>query len=245
MNVVLALFTTVSLAQLYSGYVRADSPLSDRTGVMRHIGLRHEVPFRCPRGYFANSVGPGLPGFDQFCIVLREDKTSAEALFGKYGETKRFSFLVEFRGYVEITTPEEALAFVRLATSPMLNHVLRRTPGPREGEVVPQTAVSPEMVFQNVEWLNNMKQAPDGMYGIVSEVTAKWLGYESPTVTETGAGFEVSRLIIQDWHAGGNLLKRTREWVGRDGEYRILCESVVSPLNDRRVRWWFSDGGGK
>ena len=204
-----------------------------------------KVPFKLRVLGLGRIHDGGLPqGPGRLCILLEPPQRSIVAI-GFYGHVKvrMLHRLSELRGQVQITTPDAALAFVRLATSPTTCYTLarREEAGYEELEVFCKGQDVRPLSY-GLRWppcgvpLNEWRSFPEGCYGLISAGMAKQLGIEFAKVSVSGTGFGVERTLVV---RGANYLVKTQEWVGPDGEYRInKNEKIVLPSKPR-LEWRF------
>ena len=133
--------------------------------------------------------------------------------------------LSELKGYVQIKSNSEALAFCRLRTSPITYLCWSRAGYKVELEVTSKDQVNKEFCFgyQPMADIFQRRISYKGfiVWGVVGsrEKMAQY-GIEPATVRQTPRGYEVRRtLLVADYDAGGKQLCTVSEFVERDGGY--------------------------
>jgi hypothetical protein len=150
-----------------------------------------------------------------------------------YGVTrvKFLNKLGDLRGYVKISTPEQALSFVRLATAPNVHGlILRDDSMVREVEMCPKNILDQDIDFGFPPWVHHsvsiasVRRQADGYAGLTSNSLATRIGVHFANVKSDESGFVIERTLIA-WDGPSDsdvYLVRTTEHVGPDGAYRIV-----------------------
>jgi hypothetical protein len=121
-------------------------------------------------------------------------------------------------GHVQIRSPETALHYVRLFTSPATAHCMRE---PTWFEVVPSPAVDRQFVFGRDGYLDPLNYyaayypaGPFRNFGVLSEAEWREEGLAGPVVLRISGGFVVIRLLFRPDEEGPyEWSTRTAHWV--------------------------------
>lgn len=137
-------------------------------------------------------------------------------------------------GRVKIETPRDALAFVRLKTSPRTYHILSfASKGYIEAEIVSRDQIDTNFVFGDKIAVETLKKYR-GYLGIVNKEKLAQLGIKPPFCSKVKHGYEIQRmLLVKDFMTNKQQILRVVEFVGRDGRY-IRKESY--PLGSPKFR---------
>jgi len=137
-------------------------------------------------------------------------------------------------GRVKIETPRDALAFVRLMTSPRTYCVLSFTArGYIEAEIVSRVQIDTDFVFGDKIAVETLKKH-GGYLGIVNKEKLAQLGIKPPSCSKVKHGYEIRRtLLVKDLMTNKQQILKVVEFVGRDGRY-IRKES--HPLDSPKFR---------
>lgn len=157
--------------------------------------------------------------------------------------------LRQLRGRVQVRHGEDALSFVRLATSPLLFYTCRG-PDPRNClDIFVPSRDGPEVTFGWTGGLEGLARVAGGYMGALTQEQSDGMRLPAPMLRLSGNGWEVARVLlcVTDTNTT-NTSKRTysllrvRESVGVDGEYQVL-ERREEPLpTGTGVTWvvpWF------
>jgi hypothetical protein len=148
---------------------------------------------------------------------------------------QRIDDLKQLRSHVIIQTPQGALAFVRLKTSKECYMF-----GPEQDsvqiEVTQRTPVSKKPAKSHESTEISEADFHEGFLGRISSRTAKRLGLSFAACVRSGSGFEVTRTLLvcpvnerhYNMERDRQYLERIVEWVGEDGEYRIIKRTVLN-----------------
>ena len=144
------------------------------------------------------------------------------------------------RGYVRIETPSQALAYVRLLTSPRTFGCFPRSQPRLELEVVSRDTVTLAFMFGDRREAKEVKGFENGWWGVLDRSWAKRYRGLFAICTPAKDGFLVKRtFLIEEWNEGYqelHHLERVEEWVGQDGRYLLqkrtrLPDSASPPAN--------------
>lgn len=198
------------------------------------------------------STGFGGPeGGRRFCLLLEPKHGHSKDFVGKYGDSygtvksQAIDRLSDLRDKVHITSPEAALSFVRMPTSPLIFRLLNRRekPGYLELEVVCKETDLSKIAFGlhgrfPYPTLDNALTFPEGKYALLSAAMAKTLGINFAQVKPSGEGYSIERTLLVEEIASTRIyLIKTVEWVGANGEYRTeKNEKIVAPAKPA-VMW--------
>lgn len=129
--------------------------------------------------------------------------------------------LAQLRGHVTIETPQEALAFCRLITSPRTYHLWRTTQGKYEAEIVSNDQIDRDFVFGDEALGEALSNAGSGHCGIVSSrQKLDELGIGPAEVRTTPEGYEIRRrLLVEDLDTRARYMAKVVEVVRQDGSY--------------------------
>jgi len=159
---------------------------------------------------------------------------SAQCLF----EVKTLNNL---RGYVRIQTPQQALSYVRLLTSPRTFVCFHRTPPRLELEVVSLDTVTPELMFGDRREADKVSFSEDGCLGVLDRKWARRYPGLFATCTRSQDGFLVKRtLLVEEWNEDYeevHHLEHVEEWVGRHGRYLVKKRIRLSASSIPPVHW--------
>lgn len=155
-------------------------------------------------------------------------------------EARQILSLQDLRGRVHLRSPADALAFVRLGTSPLWRFwgpdpVDPLTPGTYELiEPVVRERISLTTAYGLREGVRTLRQQKSGSEGVLSAQEAGALGVGSAYAARRGSGYEVVRVLLRLKYAFGQVwlghdLVRVWEWIGTDGASRVERQ-VVLPL---------------
>lgn len=129
-------------------------------------------------------------------------------------------------GHVRIVSPEAALQYVRLFTSPATVRTMSRADWI---EVVPASSVGEAFVFGNKAWLSEMPRflGREREFGILRDEEWHEEGLSGPTVLRTSSGFIVIRLMFRPREEGTwwtNIAHWVADTVSADGtmDRRVL-----------------------
>lgn len=144
--------------------------------------------------------------------------------------------LNKLRGYVQINTPQQALAFVRLRTSPRTYLNFARTEGGLRVEVLSRDAVTANLMFGDRSLAQKVRKEPPGTWGVVAppgtSAGHRYAGLLAKAV-RTGQGFTIQRTLLAEELQGPyhemevRYLEKIVEWVGRDGQYVIKQRTII------------------
>jgi hypothetical protein len=237
----LGLLSAIPLA-ICSGQDKAYKYQPDAKPIDRSIRRDLNVSFQMPKGKLALcSKGGVLPieAAEELCVIVQEKKDELTPFLGRRGDTLGFKLLGQLRGYVKIASPEDALCFVRLATSPATAHTIFRARDRYAFEVIAFETISDVVVFGDKEYRKRLSRAYQGSYGIIPQALAKELGFEEPKVVKANGGYEIIRVVVEENGRRPCLVKQTHEWVGPDGEYKLVSEKALDSPQIRAVGWHF------
>jgi hypothetical protein len=150
--------------------------------------------------------------------------------------------LDELRGKVRIRTPEEALAYCRLRTSPVTWYLW---PDTGYMEIVSRDSVDDGYCFGDTKKCELRRRASSGYNGLVaSKTTLAGLGIKPPTCRSSRGGYEVHRtLMMRDEKAFDSFFSvEISELVGRDGKYVAKMGQKRRLTDSNGVEWnmeWF------
>ncbi len=144
--------------------------------------------------------------------------------------------LSELRGKVTIRTKEDALAFVRLASSAT---TYRFFGGPFRLEILPREQFNVNVTYGDGEAYELLRKLPNGYYGIASTAELVALGLKSATVRKSANGFVIERpvVVFSSGPDGKSQVIDVTEWVGHDGTYREMGASTENIRNMNGIRW--------
>lgn len=187
------------------------------------------VPFALVRGQlWIGHLGATMPAIDRLCLYVDH-------------KAQQIYRLSDLQGKVRITTPQQALAFVRLPTSPLtrycsINFLSRQQDMVME-VILPQD--NNEALYYGYTYMARRYAKTRGGYaGFITKDEGKQLGIKPASCVASGQGFEVQRhIVVRRSNIKCDLLHLT-EWVGPDGEYR-LKKSVRLKQNATPVHWNF------
>jgi hypothetical protein len=157
--------------------------------------------------------------------LLRPDP---EGVFLADGESALYvDDLNRLKGRVQITSPEQALAFVRLLTSPRTWHAMAAAKGGGSVEVISAPRLSQGFFFGDRRPLTTGYTSPftSGMGGIFGATDARRFRLQPARVQTTPAGFEIRRTLYRDEQVkGSERLLDVVEEVSGHGRYarRVL-----------------------
>jgi hypothetical protein len=189
----------------------------------------------------------------EISIPSEASKPPPDANFALYivqrGRHRLIRWLEELAGDVRIDTPEAALAYVRLYTSPRTYYLFaegQRMPLPSNLlvrsalEIIPHTWVNEGLVFGDRELLDRLRRVSNTAdrktaYGIVKPgVLPKPM--EFATVRRARGGFLIRRpLMVKPLNEeeGSPRLLVFEEWVGSSGQIK---RKKATPLDDSTVQ---------
>ncbi len=146
--------------------------------------------------------------------------------------------LNQLRGKVEINTPKEALAFVRLKTSPKTFYTFKPPEcWEWELEVISPDLVDEDFVFGDKRKAEALKKCHSGYYGITPKSRLAEFGIGTAKVRETKQGYEIERVIIvKDFKKKLVRVFKVIEFVERDGYY-IRKRKI--PIDTPAIRSYF------
>jgi hypothetical protein len=170
------------------------------------------------------------------------------ALFLVIGtRTQMIDDLKILQSHVQIETPQGALAFVRLkAFNAFRDMGTVRKPGdPLQLEVMPRKKPQRQPARSPGDKRYSLDDIPDGFEAVISAGTAKRLGLTFAVCVRAGTGFEVTRTLLvcpiskihYDMERDKQYLERVVEWVGSDGEYRIMKRTKLNIPAGRGSGW--------
>jgi len=150
------------------------------------------------------------------------------------------SDLAQLPGRVTIRTPEEALSFCRLLTSPKTLDLWATPRGRWEAEIVSHDQIDSDFVFGDTGLREGLKVLGSGMEGIVStRKRLNELGIGPPECRAHADGYKISRrLMVWEVGAEGLHMEKVVEVVGQDGSY-VRAGSHVDELPSQVVFWSF------
>lgn len=127
--------------------------------------------------------------------------------------------LSDLDGLVTIRTPEEALEYVRLQTSPLTHRLLRSS---FVLEVLRRSDLAPGICFGDREFATALGNTSNGEWAVLDDATFARAGIEKAIAVRDGRAFRVSRtLLVEDvlgrWH-----LTRVVEQVDASGADVVL-----------------------
>ena len=189
-----------------------------------------DVPFSVLDGgvlALAPRRGHPVEAFERLSLVLPN---------GKMARVDRLSRL---RGWVEIDTPEQALAFCRLKTSPATYFPWDDDNGKCELEIVAKEQVTTAFCFGDERWTQALRGSRySGHYGVLaSKADFARLGIEPAEARATSDGYEVRRaLLAEDLKTDELRMAKVVESVGHDGSYARKKEDVT---DTPQGVWWF------
>jgi hypothetical protein len=152
---------------------------------------------------------------------------------GRWQQVRSLSILA---GHVRIRSADQALHFVRLRTSPTTSLAFE---GTMWAEVLPRTAVDSALTFGDHTLIRTLKQAREGLYGVLSADRFAELGFHLPTVSMTAGGYKVRRVVVvlpRGAH-GRPIVQWISEQVSSDGSYRITGTELVTRKDVARIPW--------
>lgn len=160
---------------------------------------------------------------------------SPRRLLAKRGSlTLEVTSLNDLRGKVRVETCAEALAFVRLQTSPTTYWAF---PEPA-GEIMPFDAVRKSGLYGDealAKWLRELRQ--EGPYGFVEPATMRRLGIPRTSCVPSENGwFTISRTLAP--MDPKSPLVRVREQVASDGDYR---RTALEKKPRGEIPWFMPD----
>lgn len=145
--------------------------------------------------------------------------------------------LEQLKGKVKINSPRDALAFVRLKTSPVTWYFWE---GKGAMEVVSRDQIDSSFFFgdnETYEWLKRLNDS--GWYGIVNTKSMlSALKIEQAKVKLAKNGFEIHRtLLTQGKEWGDNYLQDVTEFVGRNGSYSVRKGKLRKAPESASIKW--------
>ena len=173
---------------------------------------------------------PGMPlsAFERVVLGVRGDTTVVEGP-------------EDLVGHVRTASPEAALDYVRLFTSPATAHCMRE---PTWLEVVPLSAVDRQFVFGRDEYLrpgNYWAVDLFRQFGVLKESEWREEGLSDPVVLKVIEGFVVVRVLFRPDEEGPDEWRtRTAHWVAEmvstDGrvERRVLGDVRLGKVGVQR-----------
>ena len=130
----------------------------------------------------------------------------------------------DLAGSVEIDTPQKALEFVRLQTSPATQALLKSS---MIGEVMGRSTFASSIVYGNEVLADDFRRKPNGFYGIVDDKYLVGQPFQRPTVRAVNQVFEIVRMVLVDDLVKGVVVCRATEQVTQWGEYRLAELTAV------------------
>ncbi len=199
----------------------------------RRYYVRYELkaPFTLTQGRLCICVKPEWQGsvpiesYERLYLILPSKPPKVIEIDG----------LNKLRGYVKIETPQAALAFARLRTSPKTLHAFENC---WEVEIVSRDQIDQDFFFGD-EWRTEYmrKHGESGIDGIFSkrEKVASF-GISPAQCRKTSKGFEIQRrLVVRD--RGGVQMIKVVETVGTDGSCRRKESNAINvPKNSELYR---------
>lgn len=208
------------------------------------------VPFTVLKGRLALCIvgAPSVPPSYQLYLVSSVPPTLPPEL-SKYKSgfataLLKIDTLDKLRGRIIIHTPSEALAFVRLRTSPV-TCITFNTQESIQVEVIASDRVSPDLTFGDHDMAKEMRTCEPGVWAVVpppwKPAGKKYAGLLAMCLPKEN-GFQVTRtLLVENFPYDRKEVQyfiRIVEWVGKDGQYVIKKQSVIpnpkGPISD-----WF------
>lgn len=212
-------------------------------------GLLHEEPAKPERGRELK-VPFGILGGGRLVVRLRppsplimpKPRRDEHLHLVLPTETVRIDSLAKLRGRVQIRSPEEALAFCHLLTSPGTWYLWRGRGG-AEFEIISQTHVDINFVFGNESLLavysnGHRRHRYSGLCGVIRpDKDLSEFGVKAAEARVTAEGYEVRRTLLVDVSLFDSQvlgepparMASVVELVSSDGQY-VRKEHVVSPL---------------
>ncbi|MBS1716265.1 MAG: hypothetical protein JSS72_00865 [Armatimonadetes bacterium] len=156
-------------------------------------------------------------------------------LHGPNNLRKVIHSLNDFRGSVDISTPDEALRFCRIWTSKRYMWYFDQIA--REVHWAPPIDLSRTLKKSGVR-LNGPVILPNGFEGAIHEPAWKNLVTRYPKVFTYGSGFVIERLIIKPVDYRRCKLYVSREEVGFDGSFRAILSTFRTGTSFDRITWF-------
>ena len=212
---------------------------------LKIIRLRMEVPFAVRTGRLAVCIKHGsIPPWEAVYLISSTPPHMPSYLRGGYWARCLFEVktLDALRGYVQIETPAQALAYVRLLTSPRTFGCFPRSQPRLELEVVSRDTVTPAFMFGDRRELELVREGGNGSWGVLDRSWAKRYGGLLATCTPAKDGFLVKRtFLVEEWNEGYqelHHLERVEEWVGQDGRYLLQKRTRLPDSAGPSVDWY-------
>lgn len=156
--------------------------------------------------------------------------------------------LNKLRGYVSISTPKQALAFVRLRTSPeTAGYFYETNNNSAQVEIVERGHFDPDYMFGHEADWDMFRSMPNGIVGIMDRKLVKQFKIPMATCTPVDGGFLITRTLLVENNNSlkgrdKNLISVT-EWVGKDGSYVIKEQKPLPYLSAITKDFWFLPHG--
>jgi hypothetical protein len=148
------------------------------------------------------------------------------------GRDRHVSSLVRLAGSVVIRSETEALAFVRLRTSPLTVYAFDL-----EVEVMSPDRVDLEAAYGDRELLATLKGSSNGYWGMLDRESQRQISVDEAIVIRRGDRFTITRtLLTLNASRSHHRLVTVRETVGRRGSYRR--EVVGIRRAPASIAWW-------
>jgi len=160
-------------------------------------------------------IGPGLPPRKVLVQVRGERWVKVQSLR-------------DLEGHVRISTAQEAMQFVRLASSPLLR--LNNRARESEYEIVPKESLSLSFAFGDAKGLAQLKSFRVGTAGLVSLAWFHNHHIELPAVQPVLGGWQISRpIVLVSYGKEKAKTFRVTETVLLDGTYRRVDKEERYP----------------
>lgn len=163
----------------------------------------------------------GDPVVERLCLVTA-------------GTTLRIVSLQLLAGHVRIRGPSEALAYVRLPTSPVTRDAMR-TGRAGESDVLRYDEITSELLYGRNSLVTLVRKGTALKWpGILTAVEAVSMGYRPPSVTDTPP-YVVRRTLLIQASDGRRRFARVTERVTSHGAYeRVYAQRFDAPIP---MRW--------
>jgi len=194
--------------------------------------IANELPFKQLGPGYSLALGHpndgrnGLPMISYLCLA------GPKSVFPVRG-------LDDFRGAVKLSSSKDALAFVRLRTSP----VTCRTFGIDSDvwcEIVEASTLRADFCLGQMDSKGFRGEFSGGYFGGVSHKTFLACRLAKPVIKKDGSNFIVSRYVVI-WTGNRPKTFKVGEEVSQDGEYRVISSEPLRTPEVLHLQWYLPD----
>lgn len=165
--------------------------------------------------------------------IYRASVTPSEVSYDLYLDTPKKRYFIKsihsLKGFVEIQSPEAALNFTRLITSPKTHTTIALSSNKkRRLELIDFSSISEDIFFGDIAQMNSIKlNFRNGRDGFIQ----KGSGYDQfiimPKIIYSSNYFKIKRCILIEEGDYSEKIHLIEEVVSKNGEYKIKTEKFL------------------